>query len=317
MPKFDVLVLSEINADLILGHNATPVFGQAEKLIDDATLTMGSSGVIFACGAARLGLRVGICGIVGDDIFGRYMLESIRERGIDTTGVIVDPQQKTGFSVILNEPDDRAILTHLGAINSLSADLVDRSLLSSTRHLHITSYYLQHQLQPDLPDLLSQARAFGATVSMDTNWDPDEEWDSSLDQALEYTDLFLPNLNEALAISRASSLESAIEILADKTGIVATKLGADGAICRRDSVTVRDPGFPVDVVDTTGAGDSFDAGFVYGYINGWSMADALALGCACGSLSTRSTGGASAQPTLYEAETLIKTRNAITAPPNE
>ena len=176
MPDYDVLVLGEINVDLILSGGARPAFGQAEKVIDDAALTPGGSGVIFACGCARLGLRTAYCGVVGDDLFGRFMLDSLRQRGVDPCGVQVRADQKTGLSVILNDTQDgaydRAILTHLGAINALRAEMVDRALLAHTRHVHVTSYFLQHLLQPGLAELLDEARRNGATVSMDTNWDP-------------------------------------------------------------------------------------------------------------------------------------------------
>jgi len=99
MKKYDVLVAGEINPDLILTDpNLEPQFGQVEVLVENANLTVGSSSVIFACGAARLGLKVAFIGVVGDDLFGRYMLDEMEERGIDISSVIVDPDQKTGFS---------------------------------------------------------------------------------------------------------------------------------------------------------------------------------------------------------------------------
>src|SRR3954464_3198874 len=103
-PIFDILTIGEINVDLILGHDARPIFGQFEKVVDDATLTVGGSGTIFAMGAAQLGLRVAYCGVVGEDAFGRFMLDHLHERYIDTRGVIIDPTLKTGLSVILNVP---------------------------------------------------------------------------------------------------------------------------------------------------------------------------------------------------------------------
>ena len=120
MPEFDLLVIGEINPDLILqGKDVTPAFGQAEKLVDNAALTIGSSSVIFACGAARLGLKVVFVGIVGDDVFGHFMLREMQTRGIDTNHCIISKQETTGFSVILSQPNDRAILTHAGSIASL------------------------------------------------------------------------------------------------------------------------------------------------------------------------------------------------------
>ena len=311
MRDFDIVVLGEVNVDLILGPEAQPVFGQVETVVEDATLTIGGSGTIFACGAARLDLRVGYCGVVGDDFFGRFMLESLQARNVDTRAIVVDPALKTGLSVILNVPGDRAILTHLGAIDALDARQVDRSLLARTRHVHVTSYFLQHSLRPGLAPLLAEARAGGATVSLDTNWDPSEEWDHGLWQVLQQTDVFLPNEQEALAIAGCDHLDAALDRLGAVVPTVVVKRGADGAICRHDGRTVSDPGFRLDegdVVDTTGAGDSFNAGFLYGFLNGWEIEHSLALACACGALSTRAAGGTTAQPTLPEAQGLIQQR---------
>lgn len=310
MHMFDILVLGEINVDLILSGDARPEFGQVEKVIQDATLAIGGSGTIFACGAARLGLRVAYCGVVGQDLFGRYMLEQLQARKIDTTGVIVDPSLKTGMTVILHHQGDRALLTYLGAINRLEAEMVDRALLAQARHVHVSSYFLQRALQPGLADLLAAAHKQGATVSMDTNWDPAERWDSGLEHLWPHVDLFLPNEQEALAIARADSLEQALDALAARLPLVAVKRGAQGAVARQDGQTVWDPGFTVPVVDTTGAGDSFDAGFVYGFLHGWPLVETLGLACACGALSTRAPGGTEAQPTLDEAKELLHSRQA-------
>ena len=308
---FDILTIGEINVDLILGQDARPVFGQFEKVVDDATLTVGGSGTIFAMGAAQLGLRVAYCGVVGDDTFGRFMLDHLHQRHINTHGIVIDPHLKTGLSVILNVPGDRAILTHLGAIDALHAEQVQPALLAQSRHIHVTSFFLQHNLRPGLVALLAQARAGGTTVSLDTNWDPTERWDDGLREVLAQTDLFLPNEQEALAITRTATLEEALASLAAIVPTVAIKNGAEGAICRRGDEIVREPGFPIDVIDTTGAGDSFNGGFLYGWLHHWPLADALALGCACGTLSTQAAGGTTAQPTLAQAQSLIQHRKPI------
>lgn len=308
MKTFDIAVIGELNADLILTGAVKPAFGQVEQIVDDATLTVGSSGAIFACGAARLGLRVAYCGLVGNDQFGRFMLEKLRERGVDSSGVLVDPSVKTGLSVILSLGNDRAILTHLGSIAALRVDQVSHTILEHSRHVHVSSFFLQHALRPGLPTLLASARGNGATVSIDTNWDPTERWNDGLTETLRHVDLFLPNAQEAMAIAGAGSLDHAISRLSRRIATVAVKQGSAGAIARQGETTVEDVGFGAKVVDTTGAGDSFDAGFLYGYLHEWTLADALALGCACGALSTRGPGGTVAQATLGEAQTLISQR---------
>ena len=297
---FDVLVAGEINPDLILSGDVTPEFGQVEKLVDSATLTVGSSSAIFACAAARLGLNVAFIGVCGDDLFGTFMLHELGSRGIDTSNVIVIPQAHTGLSLILERRDGRAILTYPGLIAALKASDVTDGILSQARHLHVASYFLQTALQPGLPKLFARAHSAGLTTSLDTNWDPSGKW-RGVDELLRLTDVFLPNENEAIAISSSSPLEDPLKNLGQKCRVVAVKSGIQGAFAIQAGKTTYAPALPVQVVDTVGAGDNFDAGFIYGWLSGWSLEKSLQLAVACGSLSTRGPGGVSSQPTLQEA----------------
>jgi sugar/nucleoside kinase (ribokinase family) len=298
--KFDILVAGEINPDLILSGDVVPAFGQVEKLVDSAALTVGSSSVIFACGAARLGLKVAFIGVCGADIFGRFMLDEMSKRGVDVSAVRVEPDRQTGLTVILNKGNDRAMLTHSGTMADLHAEDVTDDLLSQSLHLHIASYFLQTNLQPGLPDLFRRARLLGLTTSLDTNWDPSGRW-VGVHELLSLTDIFLPNENEAIAISQARTDGQALKRLAQHTGTVALKRGAQGALACRGEETASACALSSDVVDTVGAGDTFDAGFVYGYLNGWSLEKSLWLAVVCGSLTTRAAGGTAAQPTIEEA----------------
>ncbi len=306
MKDIDILVIGDLNADLILRGNAIPKFGQAETLVDEADLTLGSSGAIFACGAARLGLRVAYSGVAGDDVFGKFVLNALQNRNVDTSGVQIDAELQTGLSVILVQENDRAILTHPGAINAQRAEGVNRALLRRARHLHIASYFLQQNLQAGLPNLLIEAHQLGCTISLDTNWDPAETWNSGLSSVLPLIDIFLPNEQEALAISGQKTLDEALAFLAWEIPVVVVKQGAMGAVVRREDTVIRQSPPPVAVADAIGAGDSFDAGFIYGYLNNFSLAESLRWGLACGALSTRVAGGTTAQPTLAEVSSLIR-----------
>ncbi len=298
--NFDILVAGEINPDLILTGDVMPEFGQIEKLVDSAGLAIGSSSAIFACGAARLGLKVALIGVCGRDVFGRFMLEELRQRGVDVKHVILHPQGSTGLSLILNRGSDRAILTYPGLIPSLRAEDLPESLLRQARHLHVASYFLQTALQPGLPGLFQRAHELGLSTSLDTNWDPQARWDS-VRALLPQVDVFLPNANEACAIAGSGQVRRAAVWLAGQGGLVSIKLGAQGALGVQGSRLIQVPSLNVEVVDTIGAGDSFDAGFLYGYLAGWELEKSLRLGVACGSLSTRAAGGTQAQPTLEEA----------------
>ena len=298
---FDVLVIGELNVDFILcGADIAPAFGQREKLVQDATLALGSSAGIFASQAARLGLRTALVGVVGADLFGEYVLRTLHDRGVDTHACITMPDLKTGASVILAPTGgSRAILTYSGSIGALRPEQIDRAIFAGARHLHLASYFLLDGLRASLSQLLVQARHAGMTISLDTNWDPTERW--QVDEILPLCDVLLPNEVELIAIAGAADVGAALARLARRDNVIAVKQGARGAIATRGGESVHCEARVVDVVDTTGAGDSFDAGFVFGLLHGWSLADTLKLACACGSLSTRSVGGVASQPTLEEA----------------
>jgi sugar/nucleoside kinase (ribokinase family) len=307
----DLLVLGDVNPDLVLhGGDVTPAFGQAERLVDEARLTVGGSGAILACGAARLGLRVAIVGVVGDDLFGAFMRERLVERGVDVSGLVVDPELPTGLTVVLSGDTDRAILTSLGTISALRAQMIDQKVLASARHVHVSSFFLQRGLVPDLPELFAEVHASGATTSLDPNWDPSEGWDGGLGDLLASVDVLMPNEMEATRLAHTSDLEIAIAVLRQHVTTVVVKAGDRGAVAVGSGGRATAPALRVAAVDTTGAGDSFDAGFLAATLGGESLERCLAIANACGALSTRATGGVDAQPTMQEAIEAIEREGA-------
>ena len=303
MSDLDILVLGDANPDLVLsGGDVVPAFGQAERLVDEARLVIGGSGAIFACGAAKLGLRVAFAGVVGDDMFGRFMCDQLQAHGIDTSAVAVLPERSTGVTVVLSGRDDRAMLTFAGTIGDLRRSVIGADVLSRTRHIHVSSYFLQRALAPELPALFREARDGEATTSLDPNWDPSGQWDNGLMALLPEVDVFLPNEVEALSMARISVVEDAIARLRSAgAGTVVVKTAGQGAVAAQAGDAVAVAGIPTQVVDSTGAGDSFDAGFLAGFLGGQPLRRCLEIGNACGALSTRGIGGASTQPTMVEA----------------
>jgi sugar/nucleoside kinase (ribokinase family) len=311
MSAFDLLVLGDANPDLVLrGGDVVPAFGQAERIVEQAHLTIGGSGAIMACAAARLGLRVAFCGVVGEDLFGRYMIESMTERGVALAGLVTDQDRPTGVTVVLSSPHDRAMLTAQGTIGDLRGDMVPVDLLGSTRHVHVSSYFLQHALAPDLPELFDAAHEAGATTSVDPNWDPSGAWDGGLLQLLSKVDVFLPNAMEATNLARTSDLDEAVQRFRAQTPVVVVKDGRDGALGSALGTSSRSPAFPGTVVDTTGAGDTFDAGFLAAWLDEVDLDRALAFGNVCAMLSTRGPGGTDHQPTMEEALAAIEQGSA-------
>jgi sugar/nucleoside kinase (ribokinase family) len=303
MSGFDVLVLGDANPDLVMvGDEVVPAFGQAERLVDDARLVVGGSGAIFACGAAKLGLRVAFAAVVGADVFGRFMCEQLQAHGVDTSAVAMLPDRATGVTVVLSGREDRAMLTFPGTIGDLRRSVIDADLLSKTRHIHVSSYFLQQALIPELPALFAEARDGEATTSIDPNWDPSGEWDGGLLALLPDVDVFLPNEVEALSLARISVIEDAIARLrSGGAGTVVVKTAAQGVVGAQASELMTVPAITTRLVDSTGAGDSFDAGFIAGFLGGEPLRRCLEIGNACGALSTRGIGGTATQATMVEA----------------
>jgi sugar/nucleoside kinase (ribokinase family) len=299
---YDVLTFGDMCVDLILtGQDVTPQFGQVEKLVDDYILEMGGSCCLFACQAARLDLRTGVIGKVGNDDFGRFAKRRLDEYGVDTQHVLVDANIKTGLGVALSKENDRAILTYLGSISAVTGEDAKDEILSSARHLHHGSFFLHKGLRSSILAIFKRAKDLGLSTSLDPNWDPEEQWNSNLLEILPYTDLFMPNEQEALLISKNKNLKSATRWLLEKgVGAVVVKQGKKGA-----SYSNKDEQFDLQVLpvrggDSVGAGDSFNAGFLAGWLRGISVQNCLQMGVYCGRSVASKFGGLAGQPRMAE-----------------
>jgi sugar/nucleoside kinase (ribokinase family) len=305
MRDFDLLVVGDCNPDLVLaGDSLRPQFGQGETWVDEAQLVVGGSSSITACGAARLGLRTAIAGVIGDDLFGSFMRRRLDDGGVVTEALTVDAARPTGLSTVLVEPGDRATMTFPGTIGAMRAADVPDSLLERARHVHTGGFFLQGG-GDELGDILRRARAAGATTSLDPGADPDEQWDGGLGDLLGEIDYLMPNSVEACALAREAAVEQAARTLAAAGPAVVVKCGADGVLAVAGDTVVRAQALSVEVADTIGAGDSTNAGWLAGVLQGWEPAAAARLAAVCGSLSTRGRGGTAGQPTLDEARALL------------
>ncbi len=306
-------VIGELNVDLVvIGSQGTAVPGR-ETIAEDISLTLGSASAIVACGLARLGNDVTFVSRVGKDDFGRFCLKALEGRGIRTDQVNVAEGSKTGVTIALSTGDDRALVTFPGAIAELRYADIPLNILEGKDHLHLTSYYLQSALRPDFPRLLDQAKRLGLTNSFDPNTDPKQGRDSKIFDVLEFTDVLFLNEPESLLLSGAGDAESAARKLSGYCPMVVIKLGPAGSIAVQDGELTRSDGFKVDVVDTTGAGDSFAAGFLHAYHLGAAIGDCLQIANACGALSTRMPGGTDAQPSVAEIRGFLKSRESSAA----
>ncbi len=300
-----ILVAGELNVDLILrNYQAFPTVGR-EVLVEDAELTLGSASALCASGLARLGNAVSFIGKVGSDSWGETCIRSLGRLHVDTSRVIADPNLKTGITVSLSSPGDRALVTYLGAIPELRAEDVLNAGLEGFDHLHISSFYLQHHLRTGVAGLFAEAHRQGLTTSLDPGCDPEGKWNGGLVEALREVEVFLPNEVELAGITRCANPEEALQKLANGRTLTVAKLGSQGCAAIEGGRLLRVPAFPVRPVDTTGAGDSFNAGFLHSWLRRNPLREAMEFAAACGALSTLASGGSAGQPTEEKAKKFI------------
>lgn len=295
MPRFDVTIAGELNLDLILYGLPEQLAPERELLADRMMLTLGSSSAIVAHNLSALGSRVGFQSRIGDDPLGQIALQRLGEGGVDVSRVRCVPSATTtGLTVILHHDAWRNILTYSGTIAELSWEDLDLEYLADARHFHFSSYYLQRALRPRVGELFQYLKAKGLTISLDTNDDPDDAWGGELRDLLRHVDVFLPNEREACKIAETDDVNTAVEKLSGWVPLLVVKRGRQGAMAMRANERVEAPAKEVVAVDTVGAGDSFDAGFLREYVRGADLAKCLASGNRAGALSTTRPGGTEA-----------------------
>jgi len=306
MKRPPVLVIGELNVDIVAtGLRGFPEMG-TEILAQDCELTLGSASAIFAVGMSKLGHKVTFVSQVGRDSFGDFCVAKLKQLGVATSNVVRKANEKTGVTLALSGKRDRALVTYPGAIASLTSDRINERLLKKHHHVHLTSYYLQKGLQPRFGEILRQAKTLGLTTSFDPNSDPSDRWNSKINSVLKYTDVLFVNEREAIKLTKSKTTQVALKTLGAKVPCVVVKRGAKGAIAIQDDELFTDSGFRVNPLDTTGAGDSFDAGFLSGYLMKQPRAECLRFGNACGALSAISIGGTAGQPTQTELQEFLR-----------
>ncbi|MDX6318706.1 MAG: hypothetical protein QOD35_2106 [Nocardioidaceae bacterium] len=336
MPVPRLLVVGELNADIVVQLDEAPRFDDFEHVVPRTDIVLGSSSAIMACGAARMSVPTSLVSVVGDDLLGRFVVDELRSRDVDTSAVRVDGSVPTGSSTILTLPDgDRSILTALGTIGRVRVADIPTALLAQSAHVHVGSFFLQGALRGELPALYRECRARGVSTSVDPNLDPAGEWGAGLVDVLPEVDVFFCNEREAAAISGSPDVEAACAWFAERlpaSAQVVVKRGSRGAVvavCSGGQVTATYAASPpaasagssggdgagsrvVDtaddttgsrsgIVDTVGAGDSLAAGYLAARLRGLSVEQQLQVGVRNGTASTRAAGGTAGQLTWQQA----------------
>jgi sugar/nucleoside kinase (ribokinase family) len=294
-PVFDITVVGELNLDLILYGLPVELEPERELLADGLALTLGSSSAIFAHNLAVIGSKVGFISRIGDDPLGQIAMDRLAEGGVDVTKVrIAKGPTSTGLTVILPRTQFRNILTYPGTMFELCLEDLDLDYLASSKHFHLSSFFLHRALRPRTAELFRRMKEAGLTTSLDTNDDPEDTWDKDALELLRFVDVFLPNEREAKKIVGVDDLDAAIDKLSGMVDVLAVKLGPRGALVRRGTESLVSPPVAVAAVDPVGAGDSFDAGFLHQFVQGKDLATCAAYGNLAGAFSTTRPGGTEA-----------------------
>jgi sugar/nucleoside kinase (ribokinase family) len=303
--RFDISVVGELNLDLVLYGLPGRMELDREHLASNLSITLGSSSAIFAHNFALLGNGVAFHSAIGEDPFGELCLTRLAESGVDLSAVRRFPGKQTGLTVILPQPEKRFILTYPGVMAEMRFEDLDIARILEARHLHLSSYFLQQALRSRVPDLFRIAKEAELSTSLDTNDDPDDRWERDVLDVLPWVDVLLPNEREACRLAGVDDSQLALELLAEKVPLVIMKRGEKGAIARRGSETFEASSPKITAVDTIGAGDSFDAGFLHQFIRGEKIEECLKYGNLTGALSTTRSGGTEAFRDAAHRETFL------------
>ncbi|AGK98480.1 carbohydrate kinase family protein [Clostridium pasteurianum] len=304
MNKYDVITIGDINPDLVFaGIEKLPGAGE-EKQVDNMFLKLGGGAALCAAGLAKLGMNISFNSVVGNDLYGKFLISEMNKLNIDTSHINVLKENSTGITVALTNSKNRTFITYKGSNGKLDFNKINGNYLKQAKHVHLTGYC--KETHDSFIKIVKMAKENNLTASLDVGWDDTGEWDSRIFNIISLVDIFLPNETEALHYCRCSKVEDALDKLTYYGNLVVIKLGSSGSIAKVNNKLYRKQAYKVDTVDTTGAGDSFNAGFIYSYLNNYGIEQCLSIANACGALSTTGFGGNTSFPNIEKVMDFIK-----------
>lgn len=313
--RFQVAIAGEINLDLILYGLPVEMPLERELLASGFEVTLGSSSAILAHNLATLGTSVTFTTRVGGDELGEIALRRLSQADVDLSRVVrVLGGAATGVTIVLPHGAKRHMFTYPGTMAEMTLADLDLEHLAQAQHFHLSSLYLQTGLRPGVGRLFRQLKQTGLTISLDTNDDPDDRWEGLVEGLLPLVDVLLPNESEACRMTGAGSVDDAIERLGAIVPVVAVKCGSRGALVRYSGITRRIEPITVEPVDTIGAGDSFNAGFLHAWLRGLPPELAARAGNLTGAFSTLRSGGTEAFRDTALMKTFFERHPLPTAP---
>lgn len=307
----DIVCVGIVVAD-VLGK---PVDSIPEKgklgLVEKMSLQIGGCAANFVIDLARLGVESTISGKIGDDNFGKFILDTLKSENVDTSGIKIDKNVSTSASMVLISGDgERSILHSFGANAKFNFDDINLGIIRRSKILLIAGTFLMPDFDgKGTEKLLKYAMENGVLCCMDTAWDSRGEWLRKIESSLKYLDWFMPSYDEACEMSGKKDPEEIAQFFRSK-GVrdIVIKLGEEGCFVKQgDNKGYRVPAFnKVKAVDTSGAGDSFCAGFITGLYKGWTIPECARFANAVGAHCIMQIGTTTGIRSIAETQKFIE-----------
>lgn len=307
------------SCDLPLRPVDRHVFEVDTVFVEKMEVLTGGDALNVTVGLNRLGMGddVHFVSVVGDDIFGGIIAQRLQEYGVDTSGLIVKPEVNSIVTCILiDNKNERHFIFTGNSARHLTVDDVLSNVEDDTEYLHIGSFMSLDSLEfANMERLFSTAKARGIKTSFDVTYDDSGRWLEKIRPGLPYTDIFFASYEEGVSLSGGLTAPEDMAAFFKKEGIgsFVLKMGRDGCFATDYTTTVRMPTYvDLPVIDTTGAGDSFVAGYLFGMLRGFSIAECCVLGNMNGSLTVGSLGANTGCGTVAQFRDFLRTHGAQT-----
>ncbi len=303
----DVYIYGDVNIDLLIPDVTSMPAGGEELVVDNMYTAIGGGAALTALGLAKLGVSVEFEGNIHSDMYGSYIMSEFKKAGVGIEHLHFSEKNKTGISLSFTNKDDRGFITYRGTNSEIDLGGVSIEHVKNAKFMHVTGYSGERHSM--YLELLKKVKGAGVKVSFDLGWDDSGQWYSGITELFEYIDVLFMNETEILHYSGCKTLDEALDRFRRDRMILAVKCGKDGSVACHGKETVRRDGLKVKAIDTTGAGDSFNAGFLCGLIEGKDLSDCLMYGNIAGAMSVTGYGGNTAFPDkaklleIYESET--------------
>lgn len=270
--------------------------------VDTMELHVGGCAANTGLALAKLGLPVAVIGKVGTDAFGDFLLHTLTQHGVDTRGILRTPTGTSSTMVMVHPDGERSFLHTVGANGELTADDIDWTIVGECGLFHLAGAFLMPKLDGEpASKVLQRAKALGLITCLDTTWDASGRWMEVLRPCLPYLDYIVPNYGEARELTGETEPDRIADALLDAgVGTAVIKMDVRGCFVKNRHEAFTLPAYPVEVVDTLGAGDCFSAGFLAGLAMGWELPRCAQLANAVGALCVTQLGATTGVRTLEE-----------------